>query len=324
MKNDRYVPKCRIVCSAILCVLTWVFFFQIPAAQAASDTQTSDDSLIEQFIRSQGLSQIIVFDARNIKQFWTSNSVSSQNDLIHISLNKENNQKWKSSSLKIQLANVIETQDCRIDVITNDKDLNFIVSDSQSKALSSSSDTETFIQYHIASTSFHLDDTPDFSFNLVFSSKNKDLLSIKKIILSFSDNNESRYVGSPGFYALSKLIEKDGCPVPNSNVKYIISKEHNKIFIMIPQEQLEPESYFYYHIYPINESDLRPGSVEYKFNNNDFSMTTRNLIIPRPYGNDNKVTIIQRSLPPYRYSLIKIGQSSSSSKYPWKIELHGE
>ena len=95
---------------------------------AFAQTSTTDDSkLIEQFIQSKGYSEIIVFDASNIKQFWTDKTVFSRDGLIHVSLNKNDNSTFESVPLRIQLANVKETQDCKIDIITDNSDVSFTV-----------------------------------------------------------------------------------------------------------------------------------------------------------------------------------------------------
>lgn len=273
----------------------------------------SDIKLLSEYVNSKG-SDIISFDSSNIKQFWISTSVLSRDNLIQIKLNK----KWESEPLRIQLANVIETQDCRVDIITNDPHLKFFVTNGKLNKLSTSSPEQKFIQYHIVSAVFHLEDTQDFSFYLNFISDRADTLTIKKILLSFSDNKESRYLGSPGFYALSKQIEKDGISVPNSEVKYIISKEYNKIFFMIPKEVAE--SYpFFYHAHPVDEKDLLPGRDKSKFNNLDFNISSQGVKIPQDNQN-SKTIIIQRNLPSYPCSLIGIGQYEVGKKI-WTLEL---
>ena len=143
-----------------------------------------------------------------------------------ISLNRQNGQNSKSVPLKIRLANVVETQDCKIDIFTEDPAISFSVLNSRSAVLSNSASQEDFIHYHIISSTFHLEDLQDFSFNLVFSSDKADLIAVKKIVLSFSENKESRFFGSPGYDQLSMEIENNGIRVPDTDVKYIVSKEY--------------------------------------------------------------------------------------------------
>ena len=274
----------------------------------------SDEKLLSEYVNSKG-SDIISFDFSNIKQFWISPTVLSRDNLIQIMLND----KRESEPLKIQLANVLETQDCRIDIITNDSDLKFLVTNDDSKSLSTSSPEQDFLHYHIVSSVFHLEDTKDFSFCLRFSSSKADTLTIKKILLSFSNNKESRYLGSPGFNALSKQIEKEGISVPNSEVKYIISKEYNKIFIMIPREIAESHP-FLYHVFPVDEKDLQPGRAQYKFNNYDFVVSSPGARIPQNNAQNSKTIILQRELLSYQYSVLEIGQFGPDGRI-WTITL---
>ena len=165
----------------------------------ADDSNWGND-LLEQYVKTKG-TEIILFDAINIKQFWTDNSVWVQNDLINIALNKTNTSKWESGLLKIQLANVNVLQDCTIEVISRNGDPNFTVFNSQSKKISDSSPKD-FLQYHIASSTIHLEETQDFSFRLQFQSRESDTLAIEKIVLSFS-NNEN-YLSNPGILEISR------------------------------------------------------------------------------------------------------------------------
>ena len=274
----------------------------------------SDDKLLSEYVNSKG-SDIISFDFSNIKQFWISPTVLSRDNLIQIKLND----KRESELLKIQLANVIETQDCRIDIITNDSDLQFLVTNDKSTTLSTSSPERDFIHYHIVSAAFHLEDTKDFSFCLRFFSDKMETLTIKKILLSFSNNKESRYLGSPGFNALFKQIEKEGISVPNSEVKYIISKEYNKIFIIVPKELAESHP-FLYHVFPVDEKDFQPGRVQYKFNNYDFVASSPGARIPQNNTQNSKTIIFQRDLPSYQYSTLEIGQFGPDGRI-WTIIL---
>ena len=176
---------------------TVIYIFLLNTVQLyALDFSKEDENMINEYIKSKNYSAIISFDASNIKQFWTAHSVVSMNNLIQISLDRNNN-KWQSVPLKIQLANVMENQDCKIDIITDDNDLSFYVENSQNKTLSGSSFEEDIIHSHILSSTFHLEDTNDMSFNFKFFS-NKDTITIKKIVLSFTNNKQSSFLTSPG------------------------------------------------------------------------------------------------------------------------------
>ena len=169
-----------------------LFFACIASAQLRADA-TDDSKLIDDFIRSKGYGSTIVFDASNIKQFWIDHSVFGKNELINILLTGTNGRSYDSVPLKIQLANVNFWQDCSVDVISKEDDLKFNVYGNNSDVIATSTNQEKFVQYNIYSTTFHLDETDGFGFSLKFSSNSKDSLSIKKIILHFSDNKLSPY-----------------------------------------------------------------------------------------------------------------------------------
>ena len=170
----------------------------------------SDESLINQYIQSKNGS--IIFDASNIKQFWISNSVAGINNNINIALNNKNTS-FESIPLRIQLANVGVIQDCTIDVIAETPGATFTIADANLKSLASSVTEDDFLHYHVYSSSFHLADTQDFSFNLIFRTENENYFSAKKIILSFSQNGT--FLSSPGTLRLSK----DNGASTNSAVK---------------------------------------------------------------------------------------------------------
>ncbi len=163
----------------------------------------NDNEIINQFIAARGYPQTIVFSPENIRQFWIDKSVSSQNGEIIILLNNRNNS-FESVPLKVQLANVDEAMDCKVDVISAEKDFSFSILNAENKNISSSVPEDDFINYSIASAMFHLEDALDFSFKLQFSSAKKDILPIKKIILSFGDNKQTSYLKSPGKVIISK------------------------------------------------------------------------------------------------------------------------
>lgn len=192
--NMTHSVRASFFWSSIL--LLSVFFCQDIECRGADKTD-SDDRILNQYIQSKG-SNVISFDASNIKRFWIDNSVVSRDNSIDILLKETNTQFHESVPLKIQLVNVSETQDCTVEVIFEPADCFFEVLSNKTKVLSSSKTENNFIDYAVASSRFHLEDTPNFTFELKFSSNKDILLSIKKIILSFSENKECSFLTSPG------------------------------------------------------------------------------------------------------------------------------
>lgn len=190
-----------------------------------------DADLVDQYIKALGYNETIVFDASNIKQFWVDRSVASKDGLINIILKTSGTESWKSIPLKIQLANVLWTQDCIVDVITDKPDLSFSVTNSKSKLLSTSSVNDDFIQYHVYSSSFHMEDLPDYSFNLVFGAKDSYSLSIKKIILSFKDNKDATFLSSPGTLVVTdKDVSAKAVPADDGKV-FSVTGKNSGIFV---------------------------------------------------------------------------------------------
>ena len=199
-------------------------------AQTKNKTNTSSDTteLIDQYIKARGYSNIISFDALNIKQFWVDNTVMSNNGFIHILLDTQTR---NSRPQKVQLANVNEAMDCRIDVITENPDVSFFVTNSKSKTISKSFAEDDFIQYHVISSVFHLEDTQDYSFNLIFGSNKPDTLTIKKIFLSFSKNPDSIFCVSPGVFVVSAK-DVTAQAVPDSEGKgFTVTGKESNIFL---------------------------------------------------------------------------------------------
>lgn len=209
-------------------------------ANAQTKEQANDAALLDSFIQSRGYSNTIIFSSINIKQFWIDHSVVSQDNTIKISMNNS-----KSIPYKIQLANVSELQDCKVDIISNRPDLMFSVLDNNLKVISDSKNENSFIHYNIASASFHLEDTNTFSFYLQLSSSSKaNDIAINRIILSFSDNKESHFLHSPG----KLIITESNCYRKNGTLfepkqkkdaensffvkgKYIDLFSNNKIYV---------------------------------------------------------------------------------------------
>lgn len=301
---------------------TILLFFLSVRATAQNESQKNDAKLIDEYIVAKGYQGVIVFDASNIKQFWISNSVVSKNNTINIF--PENKEK-KSIPLKIQLVNIIETQDCKIDVISENPFIKFTVLNEELKDIGQSSKEEDFIQYHIESSKIHMEDTKGFALNLCFIlPEDSESIVVNKIVLSFSENKESKYKGSPGFNILKKELETNGITVPNSTVKYMFAKDCNKIFIKAPKE-LTQKSKFSYHVVPLKKEDVAPGREKYGFNNLDRIVNEPSAIIPKPYHSESTDIIIQVPLPAYEYSRINLGQfSPDTNESFWKLEIKNE
>lgn len=212
-----------------------VLFVLISASIAFAQNETTNpenEKLLDDYIKSKGYSGIIEFNATNIKQFWADPSVSSKNGSFYILLGKKNTEKMESVPLKIQLANVSEAMNCKVDVISNSSDIGFSITDTKSKVLSKSSSEKDFIHYHISSASFHMEDTSDYSFNLVFESGTPEPLSIKKIVLSFSINKNSSVLVSPGSLIITNndlAVLKTGSISEGQDKSIVVSGKHTSI-----------------------------------------------------------------------------------------------
>jgi len=317
--NKLYYKKNHFILLKTIFLLFLFLDFYLGLAQNKTIIKTEkDDDLIKGYAYSNGNS-VILFDASNIKQFWTDKSVVATNNNIEISLSK-----GSSISFKVQLANVLETQSCKVDVLSEENELHFSIKNNKLEKLGESSMGDSFINYHVSSLSFPLEATDDFSFNISFSSTISERVRIKAIILSFSDNKDSAYLGSQGFAVLENEIETKGISLSNaapqfSSIKYLISEQYNKIFIRIPSEVALSNRYFY-HVVPSSSDNLLPGREKNKFNNYDFLSTTKFLFIPRPYSASKEFSIIQRDLPKYEFKSLRLGQYNTTGQL-WVIEL---
>lgn len=187
------IRKCFIGGAFAACALLFVQ----PVEGNSAEAIDSNENLLQQYIQSKGAG-IIVFDTSNIKQFWIEKSVISQKSSFDVLL-ETSAQGFESIPLKIQLANVNEAQDCRIEVIADaNNDFSFSVLNSSLKPVSVSTPEENFLDYNVASSILHLEDTNNLSFNIKFHSKNQRSLAIKGIVLSFSNNKNSSYLVPPG------------------------------------------------------------------------------------------------------------------------------
>lgn len=194
MRFNSFLTKKHLFCSYPVLLFLSLF--------CKAGNSISDQDFLDQFIMSKGYHGTIVFNASNIKQYWTDKSVLSKDNSINIVLSSKDETITKESvPLKIQLKNVDETQNCRIDVITNTPSASFSVINNSSKPVSNSFPEPQFINYYIFSSVFHLEDTLDNSFYLKFSSR-EPIISIQKIVISFSNN--SRFLASTGNLKISK------------------------------------------------------------------------------------------------------------------------
>ena len=184
-----------------------VFFvaFSLSADDSAIDQKgLGNDALLKQFVQSKGTG-IISFDTSNIKQFWIDKSVVSKNKSFDIILKESNNDSSKESiPLKIQLINVNGSQDCKIEVISETRDFGFTVLDNDLTVLSSSQIDDSFLDYSVVSSVFHLEDTKTMSFYLKFNSITHSILSIKDIIMSFSQTTQKGLFASQGIIKHNK------------------------------------------------------------------------------------------------------------------------
>ena len=189
--------------------IAYVASFSVVAfAQTSTKDSSQDLILLDSFIKARGYDKVITFSASNIKQYWIENTVLSQDNLIKILLNN-----YESTPLKIQLANVNEMQDCKVDIVYSSSYLSFSILNSKLKEISKSQKEDDFINYKIASASFHMEDTNALSFYLQFHS-NIETLKINRIIISFTDNKSTSFLKSPG-----TLVINDSNFSLNSNTK---------------------------------------------------------------------------------------------------------
>lgn len=159
------------------------------------DPMQGNSDVINEFVKSKGYENSIVFDASNIKMYWTDRSVVSKKEEILLLLNQDKNT-FKSNPFPVQIANVNVTLDCVIDIISKKQNINFSVLDNNLKPVSSTASSDSFLDYNVSSQSFHLEDIPQFRFNLVFNSAKDPSLVIDKIVISFIPNKS--FLTGPG------------------------------------------------------------------------------------------------------------------------------
>ncbi len=170
MNRKEYIISMKTVFSILRqSVISHLAFFALLLIPSAAHAQgaTNDLDLIDSFIKAKGYTQPIVFDKSNIKQFWIDKSVISQKDFFTIF--NTPGYLTDESPLKIQLVTVNEAQDCKIEMITETSDVAFSIFDSNNKSISSSQKDDDFINYHVFSSVFHLEDTQNTAFCVKFS-----------------------------------------------------------------------------------------------------------------------------------------------------------
>ena len=138
---------------------------------------------------------------------------------------------------KIQLKNIFENYMCKVEIITENPDLRFSITDSKKKKIGDSSLEEEFLNYNVVTAIFNFEEITDDSFFVDFYSDKNSFLSIKKIILSFSNNPKSSFLVSPGKLDIAKdntivtgSVSKDEESFVVSGKKITI-KAKNNIFV---------------------------------------------------------------------------------------------
>ena len=182
------------------------------ASDPSAGRMTPDD-----YVKAKGDASRIVFDASNIKRFWVDGSVLCQDGTILVFLDRKMANGFEGVPLKIQLLNVDESMDCKVEILAGSQDAAFEIMDGKSKVLSRSSAEPPYGRYHVASAAFHCESVPDHSFFLKFSSKKQDEIQIEKIVLSFSDNKDSSFLSSPGVLLLDRnAVNANGALSPSA------------------------------------------------------------------------------------------------------------
>lgn len=323
MKNENKPlirSKVKIGLSLFVGFLVFSSAFAQKVSSIDNGFEKNDSELIDKYIKSLG-DKTIVFDGSNIKQFWVDKTVSGQNNEIIILMTSKSKNENESDTFKIQLDNVIETQDCKIRVITKIDDLSFSITDSKMNILSDSAFEEKIINYNVSSATVHLENTESFAFGITLSTPAAEkIVQIKKIVLSFSENQESAFKGSPGFNTLSELIDAKGITIPGSDYKYYISDKKDRIYFKIPNETAD-QYRFFYHAYPIEKENLLEDRIASGFNNFDFNIKSKYAVVPKPYLCESEYTIIQRPLPSYNCSKIFFGQLIEKGKRLWTLDI---
>lgn len=222
----------------LILLLSCISFCQSAPRNAPKNSSANDpnDKLLDQYVQAKGTG-IITFDASNIKQFWIDKSVVAKKNSFEVALSESGERAFESVPLKIKLVRVSEVQDCRIEVIAEAGALDFSVLNNSSKVVSTSSPEDDFLQYKVAAAVLHLEDTRDLSFSLKFRSKDSAPLAIKKVILSFSDNKNSRFLASPGMLTFTEKDMEDGnfAVINESDHSFAVS---GKRFVLLSRKKI--------------------------------------------------------------------------------------
>lgn len=192
---------------SLLKALSFILFVSFSQSVKSSDSDgVTDSELIDQFVISNNLKKTIVFDSGNIKRFWVSNAVSSSDNLINILLDQNGKEKNKMESvpLEFKLINVDESMDCRIDILSDSPDIAFSIANMDDKPIPSPNSSATFKDLYITSSTIHMDSVKNHVLRIIFNSYTTEAISIKNVILSFSENNSSQYLRGPGEIKMSK------------------------------------------------------------------------------------------------------------------------
>lgn len=93
----------------------------------------------------------------------------------------------------------------------------------------------------------------------------------------------------------------------------------NKIIIKVPEAN---KNYpFLLHVFPVRDCDLPPNRKSVGYNNYDFYSWSKGLAVPKPTFSDSPYMIMQKVLPAYPYSEIRIGQYQKGGKVIWKAVI---
>ena len=209
----RRTAKNELICS--LKKIVFAFLLAFIAGRAAVLQAQDNEKLLDEYVKAKG-TDVIVFDKGNIKQFWIDKSVVSRDKKIEIMLSPGKKNPYESVPLKLQFVNVDETMDCTVDVISENPDVSFTVVDNSLQRVATSVSKDDFIQYHVSSAVVHMEDTLNDSFSLVFSSAKPELVSIHKIVLSFSANKNTSFLSSS---QTIKLSEENLIAASNDGIK---------------------------------------------------------------------------------------------------------
>lgn len=283
----------------------------IPCAVYAQNNQGSvigekgaDEKMLSQYVQTKGNSAF-VFDQSNVKQFWIDHSVISYKDSFDVLLEQAVSSVGRGGvPLKVQFINVDETMDCNIEVVSESKDVSFIVTDNNSKKITESSFSSSFINYNIFSSVLHLEDTANLTFFLKFNSKLSKSIPIKKIIFSFAKNPKSTFFASPGRFKITKDSSSAGIQITEDGENSFFVKGKQSQFISQKKFLIENNGisssatiknvgendvtiYFGYALYSKNHAIINERSFPYKGTEKALNVVSssvdRNIIVVDSY-----------------------------------------